>query len=342
MNTTPSIFNKIITGYTTIGGREQRDAVNTGISAVILNRHEQSPHRTFFQELEKTGFDNIISIESSSPNYNIEELSQRFPFARFIIPEKEINPGEQINLAASEIESPLFFVLHSDMKIIAGGTAKRMAERLFVIQKDDTSNLIKRLCTVPVIVNPNYESIPSIVTPLTRNKKMWTGMMEAHNEGELSLYPFNGIGIYDRQKFINIGGFDPTIKNTHWQLMDFGFRSYLWGEEISLSLHLKLLSEKEFPAVDYSVDKSYRQFYLKNLAPVFRDNCAHLPVYRFLPYLFKSNEDLFSAWEEFSNKRKWVAENKNNFKSDDVAVTNRWNNIPAETILEIEEEQESN
>jgi len=264
---------------------------------------------------------------------------------RFIIPEKEINLGEQINLAASEIENPLFFVLQSDMKIIAGGTARRMAERLSVIQKetDDNNkkpNTFKRLCTVPVLVNSNYESIPTIVTPLTRNKKMSTGIMEPHNEGELSLYPFIGIGIYDRLKFISIGGFDPTIKNKHWQFMDFGFRSYLWGEEISLSLHLKILCEKEIPAVDYSVDKSYRQFFLKNLAPVFRKNGPHLPLCRFLPFLFKSNEDLFSAWEEFSNKRRWVSENKDNFKRDDDAVINLWNNIPVKTLLENESEQE--
>jgi len=347
MNTTPSIFNKNITGYTTIGGRERRSSAGitdgaAEMCAVILNRHGQYPYRSFFEELEKTGFDNIISIEPSSPNYNIEELSQRFPFVRFIIPEKEINQGEQINLAASEIESPLFFVLQGDMKIIAGGTAKRMAERLIVIQKKSggSSSSLKRLCTVPVLVNSNYESMPTIVKPLTRNKKMWTGMMEPHNDGELSLYPFNGVGIYDRLKFISIGGFDPEIKNPHWQFMDFGFRSFLWGEEISLSLHLKILCEKELPAADYSVDKSYRQFYLKNLAPVFRDNCARLPLYRFVPFLFKSNEYLFSAWEEFSNKRKWVAENKDRFKFDDAAVINRWNSIHAETTTEIETERE--
>jgi len=366
MNTTHSTFNKNIVGYTTIGGRERKEPAVTAsgniddnaagsngshtggaeMCAVIINRQGQYSHRTFFQELEKTGFDNVISIESSSPNYNIEELSQRFPFVRFIIPEKEINLGEQINLAASETDSPLFFVIQSDMKIIAGGTARRMAERLTVIQKegDNNTNALKRLCTVPVLVNHNYESIPSIVTPLTKKKKMWTGMMEPHNEGELSLYPFAGIGIYDRQKLIDIGGFDPEIKNTHWQFMDFGFRAYLWGEEISLSLHLKLLiekdKEKELPVVDYTADKGYRQFFLRNIAPVFRNNSARLPLCRFVPFLFKSNEDIFSAWEEFSKNKKWIFENKDRFKFSDASVINRWNNIPAETILEIETGQE--
>jgi hypothetical protein len=139
-----------------------------------------------------------------------------------------------------------------------------------------------------------------------------------------------------------MGGYDTAINNTHWQFMDFGFRACLWGEEISLSLHLKILSEKEFPAADFSADRGYRLFYLKNLAPVFRDGCAHLPLSRFLPFLFKSGEDLFSAWEEFSNIRKWVTENRHRFKGDDAAVISRWNNIPARNIIETEEEQELN
>jgi hypothetical protein len=338
-----------ITPYTAVGARERGNpggisGGNSGITAVILSRQGHYPHRSFFEELEKTGFDNIISIESSSPHYNIEELSGRFPFVRFVIPEKEITPGEQINLAAYEIKSPLFLVLRSDMKIIAGGTAKRMAERLYIEEKETVENSggFKKLCTVPVIVNSNYESLPSIVTPLTRNKKMWAGMMEPHYEGEASLYPFSGVGIYDRQKFISIGGFDTAIKNIHWQFMDFGFRAYLWGEEISLSLHLKILCEQELPALDYSADKGYRQFYLKNLAPVFRNNFAHLPLYRFPSYLFKSNEDFLCAWQEFSSNRNWVAENKDRFKRDAVSVISRWNNIPAETMSETDnEEQES-
>jgi hypothetical protein len=329
-----------ITPYTAIGCKERKD--NEGITAVLLNRQGHYPHRSFFQELETAGFDNIISIESPSPHYDIEDLSRKFPFVRFIIPEKEINLGEQINLAAHEVESPLFFVLRSDMKIIAGGTAKRIVERLTVNQEEtseneENKNGFKRLCTVPAIVNSVYESMPTIVTPLTRNKKMWAGMMEPHSEGELSLYPFNGIGIYDRQRFISTGGFDTTIENIHWQFMDFGFRSFLWGEEISLSLHLKILCEEELPPVDYSLGKSYRQFYLKNLAPVFRDNCAQLPLYRFVPYLFKSNEYLFSAWDEFSNGRNWVTENKDKFRMDAIAVTNRWNIIPSESMIKTED-----
>jgi len=326
MNTIPTIFNEKIAPYTAVGGKER--IASTGISAVVLN-HPGLPRRSFFQELEKTGFDNIISIESCAPHYDIEELSGRFPFVRFILPEKELNFGEQINLAASEVESPLFFVLRSDIKLIAGGTARRMAERLSINQ-DETDNKeintgFKRLCTIPLIMNSNYEALPSLIAPMTKNRKIRTFFLDGQNEGDLSLYPFDGIGIYDRQRFINSGGFDTTLKQTHWQLMDFGFRAHLWGEEISLNLHFKLAYENELPLEDYSQGESYKRFYLKNIAPVFRSDHAHLPLYRFPGFLLKSGEDIISARNEFKEVRKWVTINKYRWKYDARAVINKWN-----------------
>jgi hypothetical protein len=279
--------------------------------------------------MEKTGFDNVISIESVSPHYDIEELAGRFPFVRFILPENEINFGQQINLAASEIESPLFFVLRSDTKIIAGGTARRMTERLSGNSKEDDENIEKqpgfiRLCTVPVIINSNYEILPTLVAPMTHHRKIRTCFFEPQEEKEVSLYPFGGIGIYDRQRFIQLGGYDETIKKTHWQLMDFGFRAWLWGEEIAFNHHLKLSYDGERQPEDFTVEESYKRFYLKNLAPVFKNDHAYLPLYRFFAFYSKTGEDLFSSWEEFKATRKWVKKNKYRWKRDARSVTGFW------------------
>jgi len=328
MNTIPTIFNETITPYTAVGGKER--IASTGISAVILNRPGVL-RRSFFNDLEKSGFDNVISIESCSPHYDIEEMAGRFPFARFILPERELNLGEQINLAASEIESPLFFVMHSDMKIIAGGTARRMAERLSISanetdEKDSSEKKpgFKRLCTVPIIMNSSYETLPTLAAPATKRKKMKTVFLEPHKEGEQSLYPFDGIGIYDRRRFINTGGFDISFEHPYWQLLDFGFRAHLWGEEIAVNLQLKLSYDGELPSQNSTVEDNYRQFYLKNLAPVFRSDYAHLPLYRFPGFLIKSGEDLFSAWNEFKKVRNWVVTNKFRWKHDARLLSDTW------------------
>jgi hypothetical protein len=173
-------------------------------------------------------------------------------------------------------------------------------------------------------MNSNYEALPSLIAPMTQRKKMRIYFLEGQNEGDISLYPFDGIGIYDRQRFINTGGFDTTIKQTHWQLMDFGFRAHLWGEEISLNLHFKIAYDNELPMEDYSPGESYKRFYLKNIAPVFRYDYAHLPLYRFPGFFFKSGEDILSARDEFKEVRKWVTINKYRWKHDARAVINKW------------------
>ncbi|MDR2103819.1 MAG: hypothetical protein LBP42_06940, partial [Treponema sp.] len=101
MNTIPITFNDTLPSYTAVGGALRR--ASTGLSAILLNRGGRYPRRTLFQELEKTGFDYIISLEGPQERYDVEELSGRFPFVRFILLKENLSPGEQINLAVSEL-----------------------------------------------------------------------------------------------------------------------------------------------------------------------------------------------------------------------------------------------
>jgi hypothetical protein len=350
MSSIPTTFNAALPSYTVVGGKSR--FATTGLSAVILNRSAlgrgRFPRRTFFQEIEKTGFDYVLSIEPAGGRYDLEELAGRFPFARFILLKREISLGEQINLAAAELDSPLFFVLWNDLKIIAGGTAARMAERLiaqvpsaesaeggtesFPLSEagDEIKKLpFKRLCTVPVIQNSRFETLPTLIAPAVFRKNLRTISCEPRREGMPSLYPFDGVGIYDRERFIRLGGFDGTLQSAHWQFMDFGFRAHLWGEEIRLTAQTKLSYDGEITPEDSTAEESYRRFYLKNLAPVFRGGYAHLPLRRFPAYLFKSGQDPFSAWEDFSESRRWVKANRRRWKHDARSMTEQWDGAPA-------------
>jgi hypothetical protein len=331
MSTIPTIFSETLPSYTAVGGKKR--FASTGLSAVLLNRSGRYPRRTFFQELERTGFDYVISIESSPEHYDMEDLCGRFPYVRFILLKREISLGEQINLAVSELDSPLFFVLWNDLKIFAGGNAGRMAERLRVgheKEKDagEKKDSSKRLCTVPVMQNSRFETLPTLIAPVVFKKRVRTMFFAPRAEALPSLYPFDGVGIYDRERFIQLGGFDGTLRNAHWQFMDFGFRAHLWGEEISLTQQIKLSYEGTIPAEDNTAEESYRRFYLKNLAPVFRGDYAHLPLRRFPGYFFKSGEDPLAAWDDFSESRRWVKTNRFRWRCDVRGLTERWDGVP--------------
>jgi hypothetical protein len=329
MNTIPTIFNDTLPSYTAVGGR--RRGASTGLSAILLNRGGRYPRRTLFQELEKTGFDYIISLEGPQKRYDLEELTDRFPFVRFILLKEAISPGEQINLAVSELSSPLFFVLWNDLRILYGGGAAKMADRLLLppeeLAKGDRASPYKRLCTVPVIQNSRFEALPTLIAPAFYRKTIKVFPFVPLREGMPSLYPFNGVGVYDRDRFVCLGGFDGTLKSPFWQLMDFGFRAHLWGEEIACTQLVRLSYDGEAPVEDSTAEGSHRRFYLKNLAPVFRGDSAHIPLRRFPAYLLRTGGDPFAAWGDFTAGRRWVRTNRYRFHSDARTITELWENI---------------
>jgi hypothetical protein len=311
--------------YTAVGGSER--AASTGLSAILLNRGSRYPRRTLFQELEKAGFDYIVSMEGPQERYDVEELSLRFPSVRFILLKAALTPGEQINLAVSELSSHLFFVLWNDLRILHSGGAARMAERLFCAPEElkaGSPGPYKRLCTVPLIQNSHFEALPTLIAPAFYKGAVKTLPFAVQREGTASLYPFDGVGIYDRDRFVRLGGFDGALKSQYWQLMDFGFRAHLWGEEIRSSPLIRLSYNGEAPSEDSTAEESYRRFYLRNLAPVFRGDHAHIPLRRFFTYLFRSGGDPFSAWAEFAEGRRWVWSSRYRFRRDARALTDLW------------------
>jgi len=337
-NTIPLISNGGWRGtlppYTAVGGAER--AASTGLSLVLLNREGRYPRRTLFQELERIGFDYIISVEGPHERYDLEELSGRFPFVRFVLVKDAITVGEGINLAAVELSSPYFFVLWNDHSFFNGINAARMVEFFGG----------KRLCTTPVVQNSRFEALHSLVTPVffkdhTDSRETIKILPEVPvRENQSTLFPHDWLGLYDRERFLHLGGFDKDIVHPHWQLMDFGFRSYLWGEEIRSTQLIRLIYDGISPPADSTAEQSYRLFYLKNLAPEWRGDHAHLPLRCFPRYLAGMGWDIPGAWTEFSSERRWVLKNRNRFCRDARGVTDLWehgddlapSNPPAEGV----------
>jgi len=333
MSGIPTIFNDKLPSYTAVGGAEKR--ASTGLSAVILNRGGRYSRYSLFEDLGKAGFDYVLSMENSFTRYDLEALSGSFPFVRFILLKDQLSPGEEINLAAAELSSPLFFVLWNDLRILRGGGAGRMAERLLAEEDGgrENSRRYKRLCTVPLIQDGRSDSLPTLTAPVLFPEKNPENAVKTipyipSRERLPSLYPFDGIGIYDRERFMRLGGFDSAMKSFYWQLMDFGYRCSLWGEEISSTQLIKLSYDGAVPLEDSTAGESYLRFYLKNLAPVFRGDHAHLPLRRFPGYL-KRRGGPIAAWKEFSGARLWVKTNRYRFCSDSQTIAERFTSFEA-------------
>ena len=322
MNTIPSTF-KDTSAYTVVGGQVRQTSSN--VSAVVLSRGAPYPRAVLFEELSKLGFDNIVSLEGSRKRFDLDGLSASFPSVRFVLPSENISRGEEINIAAQELSSPLFFVIWDDLHFLRGN-ANIIAEKFL-----QAGNSLQRLCTVPVLQNVKFETMPTLIAPLAIRGKINTLPFLPERDEQNSLFPFDGIGVYSREIFMRMGGFDKSLGNGpdsfYWQLMDFGYRSWLWGEEICASPVIKLTYEGSVTPEDVTAGENFRRFYLKNIAPVFRGDHANLPIRRFPGFLLRSRGDFLTAWEEFKLAREWVRINQYRFRCDSRHVIELWNNI---------------
>ncbi|MGP1522458.1 MAG: hypothetical protein ACTTKC_04050 [Treponema sp.] len=288
-------------------------------AVVLLNRGGNHYCSQNLETLYSCGFKEIVVVENSGKSYGLEELSQRFPFAKFIIPLEEVNCGDMINMGIAEIGSPFALVIWDNIKITESILPFSLAEKI---------KAADFLCTAPLLESDSVRSLPVCIKPQI-SKNIFSAQPEAvrFNSGSDSiktLYPFDFIGIYNKEKFMRLGGFDYTLQIPYWQNLDFALRAWLWGEQICINRFFRLGYEGEAPLEDSSADYAQLTFFLKNCAPVVRLDYAYIPLVRFFDFCRRYPESPFKALRLFSAARSWVRTNCFRFKTDIGRLTKNW------------------
>ncbi len=315
MNTIPITIDKV--NYTVIGGKREPEVRRRPplISIVLLNRAGRVFKSETLSVLSKLNVHEIISIEGGGAGYDVESLSVRFPAIRFIRIHKKTTEGEKINIGIEESESKYVFVMYDDMNAAAGSLSDRLLEQV---------SLSDSLCAVPLIQSRRQSTVPTIMSPAFMKRSLKIVQLPPSVDGMDSLFPFDYSGIYNKELFIRLGGYDGRINSRWWQKMDFGFRAYMWGEKIQCKTSLRVKYLDDIPEESTTPGKSYRFFYLKNLTVRFDGDYGVIPKNRFMSYYLRSGEGLFTALREFREAREWVEENKYRFKMDARSITEIW------------------
>jgi hypothetical protein len=293
-----------------------------GLSVVVLNRGSRLYRGDAIGELERAGLGPVLSIETRSDAIDVESLSAKHPQARFLILAEAASPGAQINIAMRESAGPYVFVLWNDLSLASQGLSSRFLDKL--AERD-------ALCRVPFLYAKGSEQLPSSSAPamskasgLGRQSLKIVGVVP-DKDGEKSLFPFDYAGIYSKDRFVTTGGFDANLRNPYWQKLDFGFRAWLWGEEIRASQALKLSYSDSPASEDETPDEGYKWFWLKNLAPSFHGDYASIGGSRFWSYLrSRGGGGAAKAVGEFRAAREWVALNRYRFRTDAASLVDLW------------------
>jgi GT2 family glycosyltransferase len=317
MNTIPTTSKRLRIPYTVVGGQKSDMPTRRPVtlSLLLINRGGRPYKTSIISELENIKAAEIISIEGPSTQYDTEALSRRFPHIRFLILGEEVTTGEKINIGIEEAKGKFVFVIWNDMAPQSASISERLVKK--IVDQNE-------LCVVPLLQNQRKEVIPSIHAPAFFRNQLKIIPAQPVAEGARTIIPFDFCGIYSKERFTMTGGFDYLLRNPYWQKLDFSFRSYMWGEQITCSTLFRMSYLSEVPSEDSSRDESYKLFFLKNLAIRFSKDSGRLPAGRFLSYVFKSGVDIVTAFREFKDVLRWVDINKYRFKRDAKSVTELW------------------
>ncbi len=312
MSTTPLPSN---VDYTVVGGRpSDRDARGQlSLSFVVVHRRGSLPRPSLYDDLHRLGGQEVISVSSGAEKSEVEALAQRYPTVRFIIPARDLNTGSQVNLAVQEARGRLVSVAWNQISFDA-----------FSPKLIDTLLEQDQLCYTPTLRTRRGDIVPTVVAPALFKSTLKVLFLPPSSETSVTLFPFDYLGVYNRERFLRLGGYDATIASPYWQKMDFGFRTYLWGEEAVVRKDMRAQSEVELPTEDTTPNDDYRRFFLKNLAIRFDGSAAVLPKKRLLSLLLRGGIGIGEARRLMHEIRAWVETNRYRFVQDATRVTELW------------------
>lgn len=314
MNTIPLTFNEKQINRTVLGGKENISKTAIPVTCLILIRGGNQYRSRVFENIEKLNFFEVISVEKSGGNI-AEQLSRQFPSVKFISTEEEVTAGDMLNIGMAEATGKYVLVLHDDLCTDSFNFTAAMAKKLASLDQ---------FCVVPRLNSNGLQSIPVNFIPGVNRSVLEITSTVNCADGTPTLYAFDQVGFYDREKFIRLGGADYTLTSAYWQNLDLAFRAWLWGERISISSAFQFTYNSDVPGEEQTPDASYLRFYLKNLLPVFEIDHAYIPKSSFFTFRLRSSFSMAETIRQFKNARMWTEENKYRFKCDASLLIENW------------------
>lgn len=301
--------------YTVIGG-PRWDRIRKypySLTLLVLSRGDRLFRSELLRDLESRRLGEVIWVEGPEPSADIESLAREHPEVRFLLIKGPTSAGERVNIGIAEARAPFVLCLWSDMRI------SHFPDR--AVEDIEKSGA---LCTLPVSKTARLQPIPSWQAPVWKRRRLSISFRIPRREGELTLFPFDYCGVYNREKFAQAGGFDTAIVNPYWQKLDFGFRCFLWGETLRGTTSITLLYTGAPPEDDATPDQGYKTFFLKNMAVRLRRETGVLPGHRLFDYMVHSDAGPLYSIREFTAVKDWVRTHTFRFRRDPRDLIEKW------------------
>lgn len=310
MNGTPSISEV----YAVVGPYLRLSSGDRG-TLVLLARGPGLFRSEAVADAWDAGFTDILLIENELPRFDPSALVRRFPGLRVVVPSAPQTPGARVNLAAREVVSDQFLVVWDDQRLPDEGLPPRVARRRAEA---------RQLVLAPELRDAQGRDLPSVMVPGMDRDRLKILAFGTDEDTVDTLFPQDFSGLYDRRRFLATGGFDPALTNPFWQKADWGLRSRLWGERLTVERGFRLDYRTAPPVDDQTPDGSYPRFYLRNLGVRHAGDHGVLPLSRFWSHARRSGRTVPRAWSTFLEERRWVKTHRYRFRTDARLLAELW------------------
>ena len=203
-------------------------------------------------------FNYCLHVVSQSERFPVDEMQARYPDVTFIVFPKAPSLAERVNALADVCMTTYFLTMRSDTNMMNFDWKPLEAK----MKAEDHPAMI-----CPWIFNKSNEEIPTLRAPHMRGKEVEPLSFMPSAKCHENLYPFLGIGLYDRALFQRLRGYDEEISGAYWQTLDFGVRCWLYGYPVyTMSDIAVLFYSKQFLIEDRSEQQGFERFYSKALS----------------------------------------------------------------------------
>ncbi len=204
-----------------------------------------------------------LSLHVLTTEYKMEQydIQSKYPEVTFIVFSNDTSTGEYINAMANECYTDYFFIVRTDMELIAFN-----GEKLLAVMAEKNHPVV--IC--PVMLSSDAELMPTLRAPCLRGKEVdpqaFLPDLESPVE-ERTLYPVLQSGLYDRALFQRLRGYDTEILSEYYQSIDLGTRSWLFGYSVKLTPAIAVRFPKRVSIIeDRSECAGMNRFYTKALS----------------------------------------------------------------------------
>lgn len=202
-------------------------------------------------------FNHGLHVITTRERFKSLSLDTKFTDIVYIVFDTMPSLGQRANAMSEVCSSSYFFLTRSDVDLVDFN----WDELLKKITSHD-----RPVVLAPLVFNKNKELVPTVRIPHFNKKEIDPAGCNPATVDTETLYPFLGLGLYDKTLFRKLRGYDTEIESAFWQCLDFGTRCWLYGYSIKTVNDVAIIFySKQFMIEDRSDAQGVDRFYTKAL-----------------------------------------------------------------------------